>query len=98
MLTSDIHVLFTSENLDLLRNHRIKTSLDFVQCNNEKLCTILSCPVVEIIKIKELILSSNGSKALRAGRMFQEVLKNTLVIGTGIKEYVVSVIYILFVN
>ncbi len=86
MLSFDLHPMLTAEKLEVLKNHKIRTPLDFVQANNEKMAALVSCAVVDIILIKERILSFNGSKALRAVKLYDHSLRNTVVVGTGIKE------------
>jgi len=85
LATSFSHLL-TAEKLELLKSHNIKTSLDFVQTNNDKIAHMIKCTVIEIIKIKETILSLNNSQSTRGDKLYDITLTTTTLIGTGITE------------
>ena len=76
--------LLTAQKLEVLKNHDIKTSLDFVQTNNDKIAHMIGCNVSEIIKIKEAILSLNNSQATRGDKLYDVTLTTTTLVGTGI--------------
>ena len=80
--------LLSVKNLELLKNHNIRTSLDFVQTNNEKIVHIISSNVSEIIKIKEKILNFNNSQSVRGDKLYEFTLNATVLIATGFEQYV----------
>ena len=86
LLAAEFKHVLSDNQLDILRTHKIITSLDFVQFNNDRLVNMLSCNVSEIIKIKEKILDSNHSRAIGADRLYDSRLRNTSIIETGIPK------------
>jgi len=86
LLAADFKHVLSDNQLDILRTHKIITSLDFVQFNNDRLVNMLSCNVSEIIKIKEKILDSNHSRAICADRLYDNRLRNTSIIETGLSK------------
>lgn len=85
-LAVDFNHLLTAQKLEVLKHHNIKTSLDFVQTNNDKVAHMIGCNVSEIIKIKETILNSNNSQAIRGDKLYDVALATTTIISTGIPE------------
>lgn len=86
--------LVTSEQLEVLKAQKILTSLDFVQCNNERLANIMGCNVSQVVKIHEKILAANNSHAVRSDRLLNARMKNTSIIEIGIPESVLLVIFL----
>ncbi|KAK4002568.1 hypothetical protein OUZ56_004383 [Daphnia magna] len=84
LLSESISPLLTSDKLELLKAHKILTSLDFVQYNNDKIANLIGQNVSEIIKIKDQILAANNSKSLRADKLYEIILKRTTIIKSGI--------------
>lgn len=78
---------FTAEKLDVLKSHKVVTSLDFLQYNNERLTSIMGITVSDVIKIKEKILESNNIQPLRADKLCDLRLQSTLLLASGISEY-----------
>jgi hypothetical protein len=85
LLSESVSPLLTKDKLELLKSHKILTTLDFVQYNNEKMANLIVQNVSEIIKIKDKILASNNSKPLRGDKMYDMLLKRTIMIHTGIE-------------
>lgn len=85
LLSESVSPLLTKEKLELLKSHKILTTLDFVQYNNDKMANLIVQNVSEIIKIKDKILASNNSKPMRGDKMFDMMLKRTVVINSGIE-------------
>ena len=86
LLSANVHRVLTTEKLDVLRNHKIKTSLDFLQANNDRISLLLSCNLGEVIKIKDTILQLNDSKPIRASNLYKAALHSTFVLQSGIEE------------
>lgn len=86
LLSANVNRVLTSEKLDVLRNNKIKTSLEFLQANNDKIGLLLGCNIGEIIKIKETILELNNSKPIRGSNLYKICLHNTFVLKSGIEE------------
>lgn len=78
--------ILTVGKLEILKSHKIVTSLDFVQTNNDKLANWIECNVSEIIKIKEKILAVNNSKPTRADKLCDLRLQSTVIIKCGIEK------------
>lgn len=84
LLTESVSPMLTSDKLELLKAHKILNSLDFVQYSNDKIANLIGQNVSEIIKIKDQILAANNSKPLRADKMYEIILKRTVIIKSGI--------------
>ena len=84
---SDFSAILSSDQLDTLRGLKINTSLEFVQCNNDRLATALGCKVSDIVKCKTKLLNFNNVKALSGDKLSQRLLENSSV-STGIPELV----------
>ena len=56
-----------------------------MQYNNDKMANLIVQNVSEIIKIKDKILASNNSKPIRGDKMYDMLLKRTIMIHTGIE-------------
>ena len=86
VLSFDFNHILSDDKLDNLRKSKITTSLEFVQCNNDKIASIIGCNVSEIIQLKQKILSVNSSKPLVADKLYEKHLRSTIVIKTGIEQ------------
>ena len=82
-----LSTLLTAEQQEALRAQKIVTPLDFVQCNNDRLASILGCNVSQVIKIHEKILAANNIQAVRSDQLLKARMKNTFIVETGIAEY-----------
>ncbi|XP_057364771.1 DNA repair protein RAD51 homolog 4-like [Daphnia carinata] len=84
LLSESISPLLTLDKLELLKAHKVLTSLDFVQYNNDKIANLIGQNVSEIIKIKDQILAANNSKPLRGDKLYEMLLKRMTIITSGI--------------
>ncbi|KAI9562068.1 putative RAD51D [Daphnia sinensis] len=84
LISESISPLLTLDKLELLKAHKVLTTLDFVQYNNDKIANLIGQNVSEIIKIKDQILAANNSKPLRADKLYEMILKRTTIIKSGI--------------
>lgn len=87
ILSPSVNSLFTTERLDVLKTHKVVTSLDFLQCNNDKVAHYMGVTVSDVIKIKEKILDSNGIRPMRVDKLCDLRLQSTSLLATGISEY-----------
>ena len=86
LFSESISPLLTVSKLEILKKHKISTSLDFVEYNNDKMANLIGVNVSEIIKIKDSILAGHNSKPIRADKWCDLRLQvSSVIIESGIK-------------